>query len=71
MLPTTFLVIANCLLERTIKSVVITGTDLGSGLSEIQTAENDVDRCMVLVDKHGANKTFERPNNADIYHRKY
>ena len=39
--------------ERTLKSVFLTETDLSSGLKEIQAAEKDVDRCMVLVDRMG------------------
>lgn len=54
-LSTTFLVIANCELERIMKSAVYTETDLGSGLNEIRAAENDVDRCKALVDRAGSN----------------
>jgi hypothetical protein len=53
MLSTTW-VITNSSLERTMKSAFLTGTDLGSSLNEIQTAENNVDRCMALVDRIGS-----------------
>jgi hypothetical protein len=43
----------NCPLERTIKSAFLTELDLGSGLNEIHTAENDVDRCIALADRMG------------------
>jgi len=54
MLLTAISVRTNRFLERTINSAVLTETDLGSGLNEIQTAENDVDRCMALVNRVGA-----------------
>lgn len=39
--------------ERIAKSALLTESDLGSGLNEIQAAEKDVDRCMALVDRMG------------------
>jgi len=54
MLSTATSVRTNRFLERTINSAVLAETDLGSGLNEIQTAENDVDRCMALVNRVGA-----------------
>ncbi|KAF2682392.1 hypothetical protein K458DRAFT_390882 [Lentithecium fluviatile CBS 122367] len=44
--------------KRTIKNAVLTETDLGSGLTDIQTAENDVDRCMALVDRTDNAKNY-------------
>lgn len=46
--------IINSSSERKLKSALLTETDLGSGLGEIQAAEKDVNRCMVLVDRMGS-----------------
>lgn len=51
------------------KSVVLIETDLGSRWSEIQTAEDDVHRCMTLVDRAGWIKTDTFFNDADIFYR--
>ncbi|KAF2194673.1 hypothetical protein K469DRAFT_686660 [Zopfia rhizophila CBS 207.26] len=38
--------------KRIIKSAVLVETQLDSGLDDIRTAENEVDRCMALVDRN-------------------
>ena len=54
------------MLERVFKGGLLAESDFDSYLSSIRAAQEDVDRCTALVDRHGQYRYLMPPPEADL-----